>query len=423
MNFNTLLYRLGIDPDSFINVENDPIKTEEGFIYEVRQRTDERTCPCCGNRNTVINDYDYVEINCSENDYISDILRIRKVRFKCKRCGKTFTPPIKGIEPYAKTSGQTVQMIYNDFTKPLTFSQIAERYGMSSARVLQIFDEKISYVPRRPFPDVLCIDEIKFTQEYDQKYCCVLYGFKERNIIDIIKNRQLPYLMEYFESVPQSERNRVKYFISDMYDGYSTVCRRYFPNAIHIIDLFHIITQMTSAVNRIRTRVMKSTQKGSLYHNFMKAHWKVFLCRKSDIPNRFYTPLHSSHPYHFEDLVFDCVKLDPVFLKAYNILQDLYRYDQSLSFNDALSFIDFISSRLIDSDDDILMSVGRTYHKWRVGIANGLAKSQNHSRFTNAIAESLNNQLKTIIKAAYGYHNFERFRKRALLIISYKKPK
>ena len=41
--------------------------------------------------------------------------------------------------------------------------------------------------------------------------------------------------------------------------------------------------------------------------------------------------------------------------------------------------------------------------------------------YSNAIAESLNNQLQTIIKSAYGYHSFERFRRRALMIILYKK--
>lgn len=111
------------------------------------------------------------------------------------------------------------------------------------------------------------------------------------------------------------------------------------------------------------------------------------------------------------------------FLTTYNILQDLYKYDKKANFKDSLDFVDFISQRLINSGNEILASVGRSYRKWRVGIANGLARSQNHSNFTNAVAESLNNHLKTIIKSTYGYHNFERFRKRAMLILTYKKPK
>lgn len=95
-----------------------------------------------------------------------------------------------------------------------------------------------------------------------------------------------------------------------MYDGYATVCRRYFKNAIHIIDLFHVITQLTGAVNRIRVRVMNSTPKKSLYYNFMKAHWKQFLCRYYDIADRFYTPLNSLRSYHFDELVDSCINLD-----------------------------------------------------------------------------------------------------------------
>ena len=423
MNFNTILYRLGMNPENFVNADNEPIKTEDGFVYEVRQRTDQRLCPNCGSVKTVINNYKYVEVNCSETDQIKDILRIRKVRLKCKSCGKTFTPSIENIPRYSKTSAQTLQMIYNDFTKSLTFSQIAERYGLSVSRIIQIFDEKVNYVPRRPLPEILCIDEIKFAEEYNQKYCCVLYDFKTREIVDIIKNRQLPYLIDYFKAIPEQERSKVKYFISDMYDGYLTVQRRFLKQSVHIIDLFHVITQMTEAVKKLRVKVMNNQEKGSVYYNFMKSHWKQFLCRSKDISDKFYTHRVSRCSYHFDVLVNDCVKLDKDLLTAYSILQDLYRYDQLTNFNESIKFVEFISERLVSSGNDTLISVGNTYRKWKPGIANGIAKSQNHTKLTNAVAESLNNQLKTIIKSAYGYHNFKRFRNRALLIITYRKPK
>ena len=232
MDFNTLLFRLGLDSNDFINKLNEPIKTDSGFIYEIEQRKDIRICPDCGCNNAVINDYDYVEINCSETNHITDTVRIKKVRFKCKDCNKSFTPKLKGIHPYSKMSSQTREMIVRDFSYKITFSDIAKRYGLTTARVLQIFDEIITYVPRKLMPPVLCIDEIRFQEELDQKYCCVLYDFNNRDTVDIIRNRQLPYLDEYFSQIPQKERMRVKYFISDMYDGYRTVHRKYFPNII-----------------------------------------------------------------------------------------------------------------------------------------------------------------------------------------------
>ncbi len=179
MDFNILLFRLGLDPANFVNKEIVPVKTEEGFLYEAEQKTDNRICPHCRSKNVVINDYDWIEINCSETDQIRDTLRIRKVRFKCRDCNKTFAPPLVGIERYAKTSLHTINMIVKDFFKKMTFRDIGERYGITSARVIQIFDEKIPCVPRRNMPFVLCIDEIRFHEEIDQKYCLRALRFRE----------------------------------------------------------------------------------------------------------------------------------------------------------------------------------------------------------------------------------------------------
>ena len=422
MNFNTILYRLGMDPSNFINEYNEPIKIPDGFIYEVRQRTDVRVCPYCGCVEASINDHDIVEINCSETDQIKDILRIKKVRFKCKGCNKTYTPAIAGIGRYSKTSNQTLNMIIRDFTKTITFKDIGIRYGLTTARILQLFDEKIRFVPRKTMPFVLCIDEIKFDEEYDQKFCCVLYDHNEKEIVDIIKNRKLAYLEEYFGSIPEKERNYTKYFISDMNDAYKTVCRKYFRKAIHIVDLFHVINQLTYAVNKIRVLTMNSIGKGNLEYYFMKSKWEHFLCRKERIPNGTYESKITKTTYKYDDLVFRCVLKNKDLLEAYNILQDFYHYNEYFySFMEALDFVDRMIERLNLTGNEYLIDVANTYKKWRIEIANGLAKSQRSKHYTNGIAEALNNHLKTIIKMAYGYHNFERFRKRAMLIRTYKK--
>ena len=425
MNFNTFLLRLGLDPDNFKNIPSDPIKTDKGFIYEIEQRTDQRECPHCHADKVYINDYAFVEIGCSENNEIQDTIRIKKVRYKCRSCHKTFTPEIKGINRYDKNTEQIKQLIYSDFARKLTFQDIANKYHLSNGRIVQLFDEKVKFVPRLKMPRVLCIDEIRFSEEINQKFVCVLTNFEKGEIIDIIKNRQMAYLREYFGSINLNELNIVKVFISDMYDAYESVRSRYFPNAIHIVDLFHVITQLTNAVNRLRTKVMNTkAKKGSLAYNFMKAHWKYFLCRSSKVPDKFYTYTKTGEVLHYDDLILECLKLDLDLWSGYAILQELFSYaNHYYSFEEAVNFINRIVSRLHATTSDILKTVAKTYHRWRNEIANGLAKSQRQMKYTNAIAESLNNQLKTIIKSAYGYHNFERFRKRAMLIMTYgKKP-
>ena len=421
MNFNTILFRFGLNPDNFINEDRDPIKVKDGFIYEVRQRAGIRICPRCGSISVYVNYHDIVEINCSETDQIKDTLRIIKTRFKCRDCGITYTPKIDGIDDNSSISNQTKQLILGDFVKIMSFAEIGRRYSVSSMKVIQIFDNKIPYIPRRRMPKVLCIDEKGFKGDTDSPYCCFLYDHEKREILDIIESRQLPYLDEYFSSIPESERNSVKYFVSDMYDGYRSVCRRYFKYALHIVDLFHVVQLLTRAVNKIRYNHVKDINKSSYTINFMKTKWKLFLCRSENIPDKLYTPQGYGYSIHYIDMVFDCVKKYDNLLIAYNILQDLYHYNRNDTFQESLKFIDNIAERLKLTGIDILETVGNSYTKYRVEIADGLAKNQTGKHYSNDVAESINNNVSTIIKVSNGYKDFERFRKRCMLISRYKK--
>lgn len=418
MNFNTLLLRFGLNPDDFVNSENDPIITDNGYIYEVNQRTDVRICSKCGSNNCYINNYYYTETSLRQNKHINDVLRVRKVRFKCKDCGKSFTPAINGVERRNHISQQVEELIYHDFFRPLSFSTIATNYGLTRNRVIQIFDRTFKTVPRRPMPRVLCIDEKRFSEEINQKFCCVLYDYESKEIVDLIKNRQLPYLEEYFENIPESERNNVKYFVSDMYDGYATIARKFFPKATHIVDLFHIVRLITQSVNSIRTLAMKKLDKDTDCYRFMKRYWKLFLIRSESIPDKYFKCGHKNE-IHFDEMVSNCIKTDKDLLATYNILQDFYHYYLKRNYKEAYEFVDYISKRLEDTNCEIAITAASSFKKWKSGIATSIAKSQNKIHYSNSVAENTNNHIETILRISYGYHNFDRFRKRVLLILTY----
>ena len=140
-----------------------------------------------------------------------------------------------------------------------------------------------------------------------------------------------------------------------------------------------------------------------------------------NIPDKWYTPKGWGKSIHYTDMVFDCAKQYDDLLVSYNILQDLYHYNRNDTFMESLKFIDNISERLKLTGIKELETVGTTYTKFRVEIANGLAKNQTGKYYSNSIAESINNNISTIVKVSYGYGNFKRYRKRIMLISRYKK--
>jgi transposase len=87
----------------------------------------------------------------------------------------------------------------------------------------------------------------------------------------------LDYLRDYFSQISEKERRNVKYFVSDLYDGYRTIHKEFFKNSHHIADFYHITIQLSTVVNIIRTNIMKQLDINSIEYKFMKKYWKLFI--------------------------------------------------------------------------------------------------------------------------------------------------
>ena len=108
MNYNTFLIRYGIDPKCFKNKELFPIKTDTGYLYYLEQETEiVRRCPKCNRTDLHIKAYYKSKMNITINANETDTLLIKRVRFQCNKCGKSFSPKIEGITPYSNISDKS----------------------------------------------------------------------------------------------------------------------------------------------------------------------------------------------------------------------------------------------------------------------------------------------------------------------------
>lgn len=424
MYLNTFLIRFGFDPNDFVNELAEPFKTDNNeTVYNVRQKTDKIPCPSCGCLDCTVNDYYWVEANCTSNSGDPTIIRIKKIRFRCKICKKTYTPIIHGIERYAKISKFVIDLIVKEFFKQKSFSLIAVDYGISCHQVMNIFDRNFPIVRRKNLPVALCIDEIGFKTE-DGNYAAILYDHDNKLIVDVIRNRKIDYLRNYFWHCSFHERNCVKYFISDLYEGYSTIKEEFFKNAIHIADMFHVLRLLQFEVSRLRVDTYKGyTDEHDVERNFMKNNWAVFeKYLDAKTARKPYFCKSENKQYTTWDMMYRCLSLNPVFWDAFACLQDFYEYWRCKTFDQGIKHIEKVVNQLKKTNNEGLTKVANTFWKWRVEIANAITvRNIEGRRYSNGPAEGLNNSIKTLIKDANGYRNFERLRKRILLVLNYGK--
>ena len=96
---------------------------------------------------------------------------------------------------------------------------------------------------------------------YKNKYALVIMNFTTGEIVDILHNRWETTADAYFYSIPREERNNVKYIICDAYRSYMEYPQKYFPNAIVILDSFHIVKHLISQLNAYINKTMKKYEE------------------------------------------------------------------------------------------------------------------------------------------------------------------
>lgn len=125
---------------------------------------------------------------------------------------------------------------------------IARRFKTSDTHVLEVFDKYVK-LDRLPLTDIISVDEVHTDMEKDCKYALVLQDFHTGDPIDLLRSRKKDVTEPYFASIPLEERKRVRYLLSDMYNPYISFVDKYFPNAVPVVDSFHVIQWVVHSID------------------------------------------------------------------------------------------------------------------------------------------------------------------------------
>ena len=419
---NDILTLLSIPREEVLST-NIIIDTDNIFVIEIELKDDRTNCPFCLSDNLVIKDYYKVRIK-------NNVIRAKKLtvhikirRYKCKCCGKTFKQRFSLYETNHTISNRTIELVRLMLMKQISMSYIAKELGINKQTVINILDDMIE--PQRlSLQKVICLDEFHFSNANHKagKYPCVISNPFNSEIIDIIESRRKDYLVEYFRNIPFYERNNVEYFITDMNETYRSIHHIFFNKAIHIIDHFHVIKVFTDAIQKVRIRIMKNYPTDSKEYKYLKKNWKLFLKKRYDLlEDKKINERTGVVHYTLDDIDYVLRKYPDLFAVYWAKEEFSSQMLKLHSFPEAKNKIDFFINQFSNSLVKELNDIANTFKNWYIEIINSYSKNMHGIVLTNAMAESNNNYIQTLINIGYGYSNFKRLRKRILYMSSYKK--
>ncbi len=348
-------------------------------------------CPCCGLSTKSIHDYRYQRIKDLPFQLKHCYLILKKRRYTCS-CGKKFYENYSFLPKYQQRTQRLSYSIINELRDTVSIKHVATKANLSSATICRLLDTLHYTIPA--LPKAVSIDEFKGNANTG-KYQCILVDPIKKQVLDILPDRTQSHLSTYFKDIPRKERNRVKFFVCDMWQPYVDLAKTYFPNAEIIIDKYHFIRQITWALDRIRKHLQ----------NTMPASLRKYYKRSRSLIHARYATLKDEKKKECDLML----TYNDDLRRAHSLKEWFYSICKETKYSiQRQEFREWITNAESCGIKDF-EEVAATYRRWSTGILNAFKYG-----ITNGPTEGFNNKIKVMKRSSYGIRYFDRFRTRIL---------
>ena len=329
-------------------------------------------------------------------------LKIRTHRYQCRRCGRSFIPPLPGIKPYRQSSEPFRKSIYHDHRDGIAGSVLAKRAGIGSASVERFYHEYTELKAHERSdgicPPVLGIDEHSIHRKRTRhrrgtRFATTLCNLRTHRVFDIIEGREPKELDAYFATLKGKENVRV--ICMDLSSSYRALVRRHFPNAKIVADRFHVIRVVQQHFMDLVRQIAPQVKNHRGYLAALRAHPDKLFPSQKLILRKLFTQHPSLQPlYEQMQRTNQLMRMKNTTAKqAQRLIPEL------------LKLIDTLKA----SGFKPLVTLAKTLSQWDEAIVCMWRFSK-----SNGITEGFHRKMKLIQRRAYGFKNFNNYRLRVI---------
>lgn len=237
----------------------------------------------------------------------------------------------------------------------------------------------------------LGIDEISH-RKGKGSYCCVLTDLDRNIALDVLPNRSKDTLTAHFQKLGTQFCAQIESVSYDMWSAYNAVSQRFFPQAVHVVDRFHVVKALNKSLDALRRKLRREQPQ---VEAFIDIKWDLFKARPTAAQQGRLQAAFVRSP-----LLGQMVALRNDFHMRFESATDPDELEQAL--------IKWIAKARAIRQRGLIDFV-HTLKNWLRPIANFA-----HQRLTNAATEGLNNVIRYVKRISYGLPKFEHLRLRVL---------
>ncbi len=380
---------------SFVYQQAKLVQDEQGWYLHVMVVPRKNSRPLCSGCQKPASGYDHLKERRFEfvplwGYKVYFLYRMRRVN--CKKCGIKVEalPWSDGKQPLTKAMMQYLA----DWAKALSWQETARRFRVGWR---QVFDS-VKYVvdwglSHRDLSGITSIGVDEIAWRTHHKYATLVYQIDQGyvRLLWVGEHRTIKTLLRFFRFLGKERTAKLQHVCSDMWAAYLKVIKKKAPQAIHILDRFHIVQKMNKAIDEVRTDEHKQLIRDGYEPVLKKSRW-CLLKRKANLTDNQQAKLKDLLRYNLRSV------------RAYLLKEDFQGFWNYVYPSWAGQFLDQWCTRAMRSKIEPMKKIAKTLRKHKPLILNWF-----HARkaFSSGIVEGLNNKVKVVTKKSYGFRTIE----------------
>ena len=339
------------------------------------------------------------------------LIRLKKRRFQCKNCRKVTVSETSLVQKNCQISEPLRQKVAQALVNRQALTHIAQDLAISTSTVHRKLKEFTFKEDFSRLPEILSIDEFSYQKG---KLAFIAQDFETKKIITILENRTQTTIRNHFFRYSKEARNSVKVVTVDMSGSYIPMIPKLFPKAKIVIDRFHIVQHMSRALNHTRIQLMTQFDKKSLKYRALKYYWKSVLKDSRKLSLNSFRSRTFGETLTPKECLTEIFHLVPELKGYYDLYQFLLFHLQE---KNADYFFDLIEEALPHLNQTFKTAL-RTILHHKQHVINAIELP-----YSNAKLEATNKLIKDIKRNAFGFRNFDNFKKRIFIALNMQKEK
>ena len=333
------------------------------------------------------------------------LIRLKKRRFQCKNCRKVTVSETSLVQKNCQISEPLRQKVAQALVNRQALTHIAQDLAISTSTVHRKLKEFTFKEDFSRLPEILSIDEFSYQKG---KLAFIAQDFETKKIITILENRTQTTIRNHFFRYSKEARNSVKVVTVDMSGSYIPMIPKLFPKAKIVIDRFHIVQHMSRALNHTRIQLMTQFDKKSLEYRALKYYWKSVLKDSRKLSLNSFRSRTFGETLTPKECLTEIFHLVPELKGYYDLYQLLLFHLQE---KNADYFFDLIEEALPHLNQTFKTAL-RTILHHKQHVINAIELP-----YSNAKLEATNKLIKDIKRNAFGFRNFDNFKKRIFITL------